>query len=101
MTDETGSSMTSYEKLLKAYRKENSLDITSSVVYHERVLGLLCKDSRCENVIEHLQTGVEYNEAYLSLYVDHNKDHLYQYTYHFKMDEAGFYRYIGYDRTNE
>ena len=98
---EEGSSMTSYEKLLKAYRKDNNLDIISGVVYHERVLHLLCKDSRCEHVIEPLQADAEYNEAYLSLYIDHNKDHLYQYTYHFKMDEAGFYRYMGYDRTNE
>ena len=101
VASEEGGSLTSYEKVLFALREGDKLDITSSVLYYEHVLNLFCRDSRCESVIEELKTGSDYNEDYLSLYVDHNKDELYQYTYHFEMDKTGFYRYIGYDRTNE
>ena len=98
---EEDTSETSYEKLLYAVRDGEKLDLTSVVIYYEHVVNLLCKDSRCNEVIEEIKKGTEYNEDYLSLYVDHNKNKLYQYTYHFEMDKAGFYRYVGYERTNE
>jgi hypothetical protein len=101
ISTEEATSLTSYEKLLYAIRDGEKLDLTSSVLYYEHVVNLLCKDSRCNEVVETVKKGTEHNEDYLSLYVDHNKDKLYQYTYHFEMDKAGFYRYIGYDRTNE
>ena len=101
VTPEEGTSLTSYEKILYALRQGEKLDIVTVVVYYEHVLSMLCKDSRCENTVTSLKKDVEYGEEYLSLYVEHNKDSLYQYTYHFEMDSAGFYRYVGYDRTNE
>lgn len=102
VTPEEASSMTSYEKIISASREGERLDITTAVLYYESVLAVFCYDSRCDHVIENLKKGVEYGEEYLSLYVDYNESKLYQYTYHFEMDTAGFYRFIGYDRkTNE
>lgn len=98
---EEGSSLDSYEKIIHATRKDEELEITSAVVYYEHVLGLLCKDQNCENSIGNVKVGFDYGEEYLSLYVEHNQKNLYQYTYHFQMDDAGFYRYMGYERTNE
>ena len=101
VTAEEGSSLIPYEKLIKAYRQDNHLDITSVVFYYEKVMGLFCKDHLCDNIVEEVKAGNDYGEEYLSLYAEHNKDKLYQYTYHFEMDDAGFYRYVGYERTNE
>lgn len=98
---EEDDSLLSFEKILYAKRVDNKLDITSAVVFYEQVLSILCKDSRCEETIESLKPGVEYGEEYLTLYVDFHQKELSQYTYHFEMDDAGFYRYKGYDRTNE
>ena len=55
----------------------------------------------CNDTVETVKSGSEYSDEYFDLYVEHNKDKLYQYTYHFEMDDAGFYRYVGYERTNE
>lgn len=45
------------------------------------------------------------NEMYktdsLQKYVDNNKDNLQQYTYTFELDDNGFYKYIGFERTKE
>lgn len=98
---EEGTSLVSYEKIISAVRKEDHLDITSVVMYYERALSLFCKDSRCEKTIEAVKNDVEYGEEFLDLYIDYHQRELYQYTYHFEMDLAGFYRYVGYDRTNE
>ncbi|MBP5679239.1 MAG: hypothetical protein J6X28_05410 [Bacilli bacterium] len=101
ITPEEGSSLTSYEKVISAEREKNQLDITSAVIYHERVLSLFCKDPNCEEVISHVKKESEYNEEYLSLYVDYHQEHLNHITYHFEMDESGFYHYLGYTRTNQ
>ncbi len=98
---EEGSSLIPYEKVIHVIRIGDKLEITSVVVYYEKVLGLFCKDSNCENSIETVGMDKEYSDEYLDLYVEHNKDKLYQYTYGFEMDDAGFYKYKGYKRTNE
>ena len=98
---EEGTSLQSFEKILNARRVGDQLDITTAVVFYERVISILCKDSRCESTLETVKQGTDYDDDYYNLYVDYHKDSLYQYTYHFEMDDAGFYRYIGYDRTNE
>ena len=98
---EEGSSLVPYEKILYAVRRGDELDIVSGVVFYERAMSLFCKDSKCEDIIQSVKKDVDYGEDYLSLYVDYHRDELYQYTYHFEMDTAGFYRYIGYDRTND
>ena len=94
-------SLTSYEKVIKATKDGDMLDITSAVVYYETVLAILCKDNNCENILEPVQAGTEFGDAFFRLYVDHYQDKLYQYIYHFELDNSGFYRYVGYDRTNE
>ena len=91
---EEGTSLVSYEKMLHAVRDGEQLDITTAVLYYERALSLFCKDSRCETIIETVKQDADYGEDYLSLYVAYHQNELYQYTYHFKMDSAGFYRYI-------
>ena len=98
---EEGGSLIPYEKIIKVVRIGDKLEVTSVVVYYEKVLGLFCKDSNCESSVETVGMGKEYDDDYLDLYVEHNKDKLYQYTYGFQMDDAGFYKYVGYKRTNE
>ena len=98
VADEVGTSIHPYEKIIKAVRNGERLEITSAVLYYESVLNILCRDKDCSDVIKTVKAGEEYGNEYLSLYVDHNMDDLYQYTYHFEMDKSGFYRYVGYDR---
>ena len=99
--NEEDSSLSSYEKIVKATRNENSLDITSVVLYYEKVQAVFCKDKNCEQVLENVKSGSEFGDEFFDLYLDHYKDKLYQYTYHFEMDDTGFYRYVGYERTNQ
>lgn len=99
--EESDGSFQAFEKILSASRVENDLYITSAVLYYEKVQNVLCRDLRCESVIEQVEDGDEYFDHYFYLYLEHNKDLLYQYTYHFQLDESGFYHYIGYERTKE
>ena len=98
-TSEEETSMTKYEKIIKAEKEGTNLYITSVPIYYERVNKVLCKDPSCENVIEKTKEETNYTESYLTLYIDYHKEELHNYTYHFQQDEAGFYRYLGYERT--
>ena len=98
--DEVGTPITKYEKIISAKRDEDMLYITSATLFYEAINSVLCKDVECENVVENMNNEPSYPDYY-SLYVDHNKDKLNQYTFKFKMDDAGFYNYVGFERTNE
>ncbi len=100
LSPEEDGSLVSYEKLLKATRNGDELQITSAVLYYEKVQSVFCKDRKCEQVLETVKSGSEFDQAFFDLYVEHYQEKLYQYTYQFEMDEAGFYRYVGYQRTN-
>lgn len=99
VSEAEGTPITKYEKIIDAKKDGDTLLITSAVLYYEAVNSVLCKDVECSNVVENMNNEPSYPDYY-SLYVDHNKDKLYQYTFKFKMDEAGFYNYIGFERTN-
>ena len=94
----TSSTLVSYEKILSAKKSDDLLYITSGVVYYETVNKVFCKDYKCTEVIETVQNEPSYPDYY-KLYVDYHKDDLYQYTYQFQLNESGFYRYVGYERT--
>lgn len=99
-SSEVGTPITKYEKIISARRSDDTLLITSAVLYYESINSVLCKDSLCGSVLDKMTNEPSYPDYY-SLYVDHNKDKLNQYTFKFKMDEAGFYNYLGFERTNE
>lgn len=98
--DEVGTPITKYEKIISAKRNEDMLYITSATLFYEAINSVLCKDVECATVVENMNNEPSYPDYY-SLYVDHNKDKLNQYTFKFKMDDAGFYNYVGFERTNE
>lgn len=89
------------EIIVKAIREGDSLYITSSIVYYEKNLNLLCRDSKCKYVLETIDKSKSYDEDYLNLYIEHNNKKLYQYTYKFEADDGGFYHYLGYQKTNQ
>lgn len=94
----TSSTIISYEKILSVKKSEDMLYITSGVVYYETVNMVFCKDSKCNEVIENVQNEPSYPDYY-KLYVDYHKDDLYQYIYQFKMNDFGFYQYVGFERA--
>ena len=98
--EEIDSSIQKYEKMIKAEKEENTLSITTTVIYYEKVNKVLCKDETCENVIEKAKEETNYTKDYFDLYMDYHKKELHNYTYKFAMDEIGFYHYIGYERTS-
>ena len=98
--NDVGTSITKYEKIISAKRDSEYLYITSATLFYEAINAVLCKDVLCANVLDNMNNEPTYPDYY-SLYVDHNKDKLFQYTFKFKMNEAGFYNYVGYERTNE
>ena len=93
-------SFRNYEKITSAEKKNNDLYITSIPLYYETVNSVICKDNRCEKVVEILSKDQEYNDDYFDLYLEHNKDKFDKYKYHFRLNNIGFYEYIGYERTS-
>lgn len=98
-SSEVGTPITKYEKIISAKRDGDTLLITSSALYYEAINSVLCKDVECTTVLDVMKSEPSYPDYY-SLYVDHNKDKLNQYTFKFKMDDAGFYNYLGFEKTN-
>lgn len=98
-TNEIGTSLISYEKIVDILKKKNYLYITSSVVYYDKANKVLCRDYNCDSVIRGLNNEPNYPDYY-DLYIDHNYSNLYKYEYKFKMDKNGFYKYVGFERTN-
>lgn len=88
----------SYEKIIDAYREDDSLFIKSISVYYEKVNKIFCSDARCEEIIDTVKNEPSYPDYY-DLYVDSRKDKLTKYVYRFDLNEAGFYNYIGYEKT--
>ena len=99
--NEKEKSLIANEVIVKAIREGDSLYITSSILYYEKSLNLLCRDSKCKYVLENVEKSKNYNEDYLNLYIIHNQERLNQYTYHFEADDGGFYHYVGYQKTNQ
>lgn len=98
--DEVGTPMTSYEKVLSIKRDGNNLYINTAVLYYDSVNKVLCRDYDCESVLDNMDSEPSYPDYY-SLYTEHNYKKLYQYSYNFKMDKTGFYKYVGFKRTNK
>lgn len=98
--EEQEGSFKNYEKISSAEKKNNDLYITSIVLYYETVNRVICKDNRCEKVIEVLSKEQDYNDDYFDLYLEHHKDKLDKYKYHFTLNSLGFYEYKGYERTS-
>lgn len=90
----------SYEKILSAKKDNNYLYINSAVLYYEPNNRIICKDYNCEEVLDTILDGNNTN-SYFDLYIDHNKNKLNKYKYTFKLDKNGFYKYVGFERTNK
>lgn len=89
-----------YEKITSAKRKKNKLDIYSAVLYFNSSNKSICIDRLCTNIITTLKNDYSYGDEYFNLYILYHAEELSNYTYHFEMDESGFYYYLGYDKTN-
>ena len=97
---EIDSSLKGFEKIKSVEKKKNDLYIISNVLYYESTNNVICIDSRCEKVLEVLSKDNEYNDDYFDLYLEHNKDKLDKYKYHFTLNDIGFYEYQGYEKTS-
>lgn len=86
-----------YEKIIKAVRYSDRIEITTAYVFIDAIDNNFYKDINCSTVVGNYTTTAE-NEK--STFIDNNKDNLQQNTYTFKMDDNGFYYYIGFERTN-
>ena len=89
-----------YESIISVVKEDKNLYITSDALYYEKVNKYICKDINCEVVVQELSKDKDYNDEYFELYLDSKKEKLSKYTYHFKLNDAGFYKYIGYEKTN-
>ena len=98
--EESDSSLKIYESIISVVKEDNNLYITSDALYFEQGSKYICKDINCEKVLTELSKDKDYNDEYFDLYLESKKDKLSKYTYHFKLNNAGFYKYIGYERTN-
>lgn len=90
--------LVAYEKIIDAYREDDYLYINSVSLYYEGINKVFCRDARCEEVVDNVTTEPNYPDYY-SLYVDSKAEKLAKYTYKFKLNEAGFYNYVGYEKT--
>ena len=97
---ESDDSLKIYENVVSIVKENNDLYIISNALYYEKINGYVCKDINCEKVLSELSKDKEYNDEYFDLYLESKKDKLSKYTYHFRLDNAGFYKYLGYERTN-
>lgn len=95
--EDVGSSFDAYEKIISVSRKGNYLYVESVPLFYNKPEKVLCKDFDCEEVID--KDVKENNADYYNLYLDHNKDKLNHYKYMFKLDNVGFYRYVGFEKT--
>ena len=91
------SNMIVYEDIISIKKDNNYLYINSAIMYYESINKNVCRDYECNEVVEKI--GEEPNSDYYSLYIEHNRDKLYNYRYKFKLDKNGFYKYIGYEKT--
>ena len=89
-----------HEKILSIYKESTNLYITSVALFYEPMNNYICKDINCEKVVSELVKDKTYSDEYFELYLDSKQDNLSKYTYHFKQDNAGFYKYVGYERKN-
>jgi len=96
----TESPLKTFEKITEVTKQNNDLYISSNIIYYDSVSNVLCKEASCKNVIEELTKTSQYNDEYFNLYLESKKDKLYKYTYHYKLNDAGFYKYLGYTRED-
>ncbi len=96
---DTDSNMSIHEELLSVKKDNNYLYINSAAMYYESINKNICKDYDCNEIIETINE--EPSSDYYSLYIKHNKNKLNNYRYKFKLDKNGFYKYIGYEKTNK
>ncbi len=93
---------TIHEKIISAVRnKNNKLVITSAVVYNigeDDNTSNLCQDRDCNKVLTE-NNGDYTREKHFNDYIDDNKDQLQQYSYKYKLDNDGFYYYVGFERV--
>lgn len=90
----------SYEKILSAKKDKNYLYINSAVLYYEPNNRVICVDYDCEEVLDTISEG-DNTSSYFDLYIEHNNKKLNRYKYTFKLDKNGFYKYVGFEKTNK
>ena len=99
------------DMVLKAQKNNNSLKIIVGVVFRNigsRLFYISLDDAnrqtneieKYENVIGN-ETDYQVVDKKIDKYISANADKLQQYTYTFEMDKNGFYKYVGFERTNE
>lgn len=97
--NDTGSNMRSYEEILSVKKDNNYLYINTSMLYYDVVGKNVCLDYGCENIVDKISDEV--SDDYFTLYIKQNSKKLYNYKYKFKLDKNGFYKYLGFERTNK
>ena len=90
-------SLKSKEKIIQVQKKNNTLYITSAVIFVESNFQVICKDFNCETILEHINNE---GENYYNEYINNNLDNIEQYIYKFNIKDDKYY-YLGYEKTNE
>ena len=96
---DSDTNMSNHEDIISIKKDNSYLYINTAVLYYESINKFICKDYKCDEIVEKLND--EANDEYFKLYIKHNKNKLYNYQYKFKLDKNGFYKYIGFERTNK
>ena len=96
---ESDSNVNVHEELLSIKKDNSYLYINSAVMYYESINKIICKDYDCKDIIETIND--EPSSDYYNLYIKHNQKKLANYRYKFKLDKNGFYKYMGYEKTNK
>ncbi len=96
---DSDTNMSKHEDIISIKKDNSYLYINTSILYYESINKFICKDYKCDEIVEKLND--EANDEYFKLYIKHNKNKLYNYQYKFKLDKNGFYKYIGFERTNK
>ena len=96
---DSDSNMNIHEELLSIKKDNSYLYINSAVMYYESINKIICKDYDCKDIIETIND--EPSSDYYNLYIKHNHKKLVNYRYKFKLDKNGFYKYMGYEKTNK
>ncbi|MBQ6324133.1 MAG: hypothetical protein IJI22_04835 [Bacilli bacterium] len=95
-----------YSKVVKAEKAGNMLKVTAGVLYvdgsEDKVYRDFEKTKTLGNTIgEYLGTAGEYQEMYAKRHIENTVDTCELYTYTFEADNNGFYKYVGFERTQE
>lgn len=92
------SAQTAFEKIVRAQRNSNNLKITTGVIFATPEGYFKSYDDMNDVSKAFNYTSGPNNEA---KNIANNKDSLTQITYTFEVDNNGFYKYVGFERTQE